>query len=70
MFKQLFASGDLNIFPIAGLLIFFAMMVAVYLWVMRPGRSGFYANLCAEALDLTPVGNQQPQACGGETHDK
>jgi len=54
MFKDLFASGDLNAFPIVGLMIFFVMMLGVYFWVMRPGRGSFYAALSAEALDLIP----------------
>jgi hypothetical protein len=54
MFKQVFASGTLNVFPIVGMMIFFVMMLGVYFWVMRPGRSSFYAALSAEALDLDP----------------
>ena len=52
MFKSLFASGDLNIFPMTGLFIFFSMMTIVYLWVMRKGRGRFYSELSAQALDL------------------
>lgn len=59
MFKELFASGDFNAFAISGLLIFFGMMILITIWVMLPGRRGYYDRIAAESVDCNVTGDSQ-----------
>ncbi len=45
MFSEVVSGTMLTWFPVAGLMIFFGFMSAVYLWAFRPHRKQMYEDI-------------------------
>ena len=51
MFKAVFSQASLEIWPTIALVIFFSIMVAITLWVIRPHSKDVYDRISNDIID-------------------